>query len=70
MSFLQREIDKIHNGLLAHKESDKKYQLLHAASQALAWAIDPTCYKSPYNTIMGIHEEQANCSGEPRQLPS
>jgi len=67
---VQKEIDKMHNELLAHKESDEKYQLLYAARQALVWAIEPIGYKSPYNMIMGIQGEQANCLSFPHPLPS
>jgi hypothetical protein len=70
MSFLQREIDKIHNELITLEEVDETYRLLQAASQALSWAIDPNCYKSPYNTIMDIQGEIKDCLDEPRQTQS
>lgn len=38
---------------------------LYAARQALAWAIDPSSAKSPYQMIMGTQEGPEDCLDEP-----
>lgn len=55
MSFVQREIDRIHAELLTTKD-EREYDRLYAAQQALSWALDPTSFRSPYNAIKGIEE--------------
>lgn len=64
MGYLQREIDRLHDGLLALKDSDEKYKCLHAARQALEWAQEPNGVKAPYEAIMGTREGQGDCSDE------
>lgn len=66
MGYLQREIDRLHDGLLSLDESDEKYKCLHAARQALEWAQEPTGVKAPYDAIMGTLEAPEDCSDEPR----
>ena len=52
MSFLQRELDRIREALLSERDGEI-YDRLYAAQQALAWASDPTGFRSPFNTITG-----------------
>lgn len=49
MSFIQREIDRLREAILA-SEGDKRDQL-YAAQQALSWALDPACFKTPYSLV-------------------
>jgi hypothetical protein len=60
MSFIQRELDKIEAALDSGDLSQDAYIQLYAAQQALSWALDPTGYRSPYNTIKGIVDDQTN----------
>lgn len=50
MSYIQRELDKIAAELRADPSQEKSREL-HAAQQALAWALDPNCYRAPTDTI-------------------
>lgn len=52
MSFLQREIDRIRAALTEPPSAD--HAELYAAQQALAWALEPTGFKSPYELIRGL----------------
>lgn len=68
MSFIQRELDKI-SVALVEKTNGADYDRLYAAQQALAWAIEPTGVRSPYNMIKGIAEAPEDYRAEPHQLP-
>ncbi len=65
MSFLQRELDRIREALLSERDGEI-YDRLYAAQQALAWSSDPTGFRSPLNSIMGIQEGSVDCSARPR----
>ena len=62
MSFVQREIDRLHSEILKTDENTPSYAQLHAAQQALGWALEPTGVKSPYDTIMGTQATKEDCS--------
>lgn len=66
MSFIQREIDLLHSAIV-ETENDSEREKLYAARQALAWALEPTGFKSPLNMIRGIPEALEGCSAEPHQ---
>jgi len=51
---------KIEIALNSGDLSQDAYVQLHAAQQALAWALDPTGYKSPYNAIRGVEDDKSN----------
>jgi hypothetical protein len=51
MSFVQRELDRIHL-VLTSKPEPQRYSELYAVQQALAWALDPTDYKAPCDLIV------------------
>ncbi len=53
MSFIQRELDKL-TLALSEPQEEGIYPQLHAAQQALAWALEPRGVKSPYEVVMGI----------------
>ena len=65
IGFVQRELDRIAVALLA-EPSQECYAPVVAAQQALSWALEPVGFKSPYDSIMGIPEAPADCSGDPR----
>jgi len=51
MGFIERELDRIAIALREPRSADQWNQL-HAAQQALSWAIEPTGFKSPYDMII------------------
>lgn len=64
MSFIQREIDRLAGEILAQRNAPalgERYDELYAARQALAWALEPGGFKSPYDMIMGTQEETEGC---------
>ena len=65
MSFMQRELDRIRQALLTERAGET-YDRLYAAQQALAWASDPTGFRSPLNSIMGTQEGSEDCLAHPR----
>lgn len=69
MSFIQRELDRINGALLDPANADV-YDRLYAAQQALAWAAEPTGFRSPYASVMGIQEGSEGCSAHPHPEPS
>ena len=66
MSLIEREIARINRALVENPEGSD-YDKLYAAQQALAWVLEPTGIRSPYDLIIGgIQEEPEGCSVEPR----
>lgn len=63
MSFVKREIDRINGEINRTDENTPVYAQLHAAQQALGWALEPTGVKSPYDTIMDIPARPEDCLG-------
>lgn len=65
MSFIQRELDRIASALRSPQSADR-YCQLYAAQQALSWALDPTGFATPSDTvakgITGIQEDLAGYS--------
>lgn len=60
MSFVQRELDRIRSALSSNSE---RYAELYAAQQALAWVLEPTGFKPPFETItMGTQEGSGDYS--------
>lgn len=70
MSFVKRELDRLHSEILKTDENTPAYAQLYAAQQALEWALEPTGAKSPYDMIMGIPAKTGDCLSEPRPLQS
>ncbi len=69
MSFIQREIERLHSALLCMPNGPKRAEL-YAAQQSLAWALEPTGYRSPHDMIMDTPAAQEDCLAEPRPAPS
>ena len=67
MSFIQREIDRLNAEIIP---GTPNHDSLYAAQQALAWALEPSGIKSPYEMIMGIQEGSEDCLADPHHLPS
>ena len=65
MGFVEREIAKIHAALVQPEHEDKRPEL-YAAQQALAWALEPTGVKSPYDLFVGTQAGPEDCSDESR----
>lgn len=66
MIYVQREQDRI-NALLSENPDGPKSGELRAAQQALAWAQDPLCFASPYETVTGTRGGSEDCSAAPHQ---
>lgn len=66
--FVSRELARIHSAICDPANEVRRLEL-HAAQQALSWAIEPTGFRGPFATIMGIEEEKADCPGQPRPVP-
>ena len=69
MSFIQREIDKIRRELLKPPPHERVKEL-HAAQQALSWAIEPRGFRAPFLAIMGTQADLEDCLAYPHPLPS
>lgn len=69
MSFIQREIDKIHRELLKPQSHEREKEL-HAAQQALSWATEPGGFRAPFLAIMGTQADSEDCLAHPHPLPS
>lgn len=69
MSFVKRELDRLHDEL-ASASSPSPYAELYIAQQALAWSLDPTGFNSPFNFIMGNRQDAEDCCPEICQVPS
>lgn len=67
MSFIQREIDRLNAAIIPDKPNQDS---LYAAQQALAWALEPSGIKSPYEMITGIQEGSEDYSADLHHLPS
>jgi hypothetical protein len=70
MSYLQRELERINAALLQTPNADDQYRELYIAQQAIAWASDPGCFKSPFRMIMGTSEGLGDCLVPLRQPQS
>ena len=68
MGFVDRELEKLSRALCENPNGDR-YAELYAAQQALGWATDPKAFRSPYNMIMGILADKADCSVDIRRSP-
>ena len=63
MSFVQRELDRI-SALIANESLEgPRFKELFAAQQALAWALEPGGFSSPYESITGNADSSAASEG-------
>jgi hypothetical protein len=72
MSFIQRELDRI-GAALPQTQSEEQHAKLYAAQQALAWALEPTGFKSPYDMLVharGTQEDLEDCLAGNDRSPS
>lgn len=65
MEMIEREINRIRR-ILTNEPDNPKYDRLYAAQQALAWALRPNGFKSPFIMIMGTQEGSEDCLAEDR----
>ena len=68
MGFIERELERIQSVL--GNPGDPNFDRLFAAQQALAWALEPTGFKSPFCSITGSPEALASYSEGSRLPPS
>jgi hypothetical protein len=65
--FIQRELDRVQKAIALREAPDPECDArLRAISQALSWALEPTGFAAPYDTIMGTQPEPEGCSASPR----
>ncbi len=69
MGFIERELEKI-SAALRESQAAEHYDRLYAAQQALAWVLEPTGFKAPYNAIMCTEEDSKGCLSESRPVSS
>jgi hypothetical protein len=55
-----KEADRLRSALLETPLGDR-FDRLHAAQQALAWAADSETFKSPYDLVIGSPEGSEGC---------
>lgn len=51
MGFIERELERVQSALHAGELAREVYCQLYAVQQALAWSIEPTGFKAPYDTV-------------------
>jgi hypothetical protein len=60
MSFVQRELNRIQSALESHPECHAEP---YVAQQSLAWALEPTGFKAPFDLIVkGTREDSGDYS--------
>lgn len=72
--FVERELWRIQKAIKEKLETSKylsllkdvDYNKLQSATQALAWVLEPSGVKSPFDAIMGTQAEPEDCSVEYR----
>jgi hypothetical protein len=77
VGFVQRELERLESAL-HEAQSESAYRELYAAQQALSWALEPSGFKAPYDTItegliqplMGTQGGLGDCSDVLHQPPS
>jgi hypothetical protein len=74
MSFVQRELDRIGARLRESDISPEQYERLYAAQQALAWSLEPSGFRSPYDAVTAPFADNprdgADCSQGAGRAPS
>lgn len=67
--FIERELERISLALREPRFADQHDQL-HAAQQALSWALEPEGFKRPYDMVAGTLEGSGGCSALRHPLES
>ena len=70
MSFVARELDRISARLREPGIPEQEYECLYAAQQALSWVLEPSGFKSPYDSITGIPADSEDCPSSSYRDPS
>lgn len=65
---IEQEIDRIWAVLRTEPERYRSAEL-HAAMQALGWALDPKTFRAPFDCIASIPVGSAGCSEDSRHSP-
>lgn len=66
MSFVARELARLHDALCADEDNGA----LRAAQQALAWSLEPTGFMPPGDMLLGTVAGSEDCSSPFRLPPS
>ena len=66
---IKEELERI-NQALREGPDQGAWQSLYIAQQALAWALQPEGFKSPYDLISGTQAGSGDCSVLQSPLPS
>jgi hypothetical protein len=68
MSFIDRERERIDREYRSIPETDPRRPVLHAARQALAWALEPEGFMPPLQSIIGSDNlpNSKDCSAHSR----
>lgn len=64
MGFIERELKRISDAVRARQagQSDTdEYRQLYAAQQALSWALEPTGFRAPCDTILDTPADAGDC---------
>lgn len=73
MGFIERELERISEAVRARQGENAntdEYRQLYAAQQALSWALDPTGFRAPFDTVMGIPVAPVDCQAGSHQAES
>lgn len=62
MSFVARELERIGRAMADH--DSPQFKRLYDIQHALAWALDPSNYASPFTSVMGTEGAPGDCSAE------
>ena len=68
MSAIEREF-RLVQAALGDTQDESVYSRLYAAQQALAWALDPNQFASPYGAITDTLEGSGDCLAPPHHSP-
>ena len=69
MGFIKRELERISEAVRARQAENSEtdeYRQLYAAQQALSWALEPTGFRAPYETILDTPADSRDCPGDSR----
>jgi hypothetical protein len=70
--FLARELERISEAVRVRQKSPEtdEYRQLYAAQQALSWALEPSGFRAPYETILDTPADSIDCPVNNRQFQS
>ena len=60
---IERELERVSTALHEPRFANQ-YDQLYAVQQALSWALEPKCFKRPYDMVTGTPADSADCSAD------